>query len=129
LSSVRISRVEKCRAMTAAIASPLALLIASNALTFAGGGTILAGKHNVRRVLLINGAPDAPPRGQARHTRHRAPRHPGLRRKRPSRRNLLDPTLASRQARPLCHSLLHRARLWHPARGAGLAHGGRRRKG
>ena len=50
--------------MTAAIASPLALLIASNALTFAGGGTILAGKHNVRRVLLINGAPDAPPRGK-----------------------------------------------------------------
>ena len=38
--------------------SPLALIIAQDGLRFVGPGTILAGKRNVRRILLLNGAGD-----------------------------------------------------------------------
>lgn len=38
--------------------SPLALIVAPDGLRFAGPGTILAGKRNVRRILLLNGARD-----------------------------------------------------------------------
>ena len=36
----------------------LALIVTPEALKFVGSGTILAGKHNVRRVLLVNGSSD-----------------------------------------------------------------------
>jgi hypothetical protein len=38
--------------------SPLALTVAPDGLRFVGPGTILAGKRNVRRILLLNGAGD-----------------------------------------------------------------------
>jgi hypothetical protein len=38
--------------------SQLALIVAPDGLRFAGPGTILAGKRNVRRILLLNGAGD-----------------------------------------------------------------------
>jgi glycosyltransferase involved in cell wall biosynthesis len=38
--------------------SPLALIVAPEGLKFVGNGTILAGKRNVRRILLLNGAGD-----------------------------------------------------------------------
>jgi len=38
--------------------SPLALFVTPEALKFIGAGTVLSGKRNVRRILLINGAPD-----------------------------------------------------------------------
>jgi glycosyltransferase involved in cell wall biosynthesis len=40
------------------VPSPLALIVAPEGLRFVGPGTILAGKRNVRRVLLLNGAGD-----------------------------------------------------------------------
>jgi hypothetical protein len=39
----------------------LALIVAPEALKFVGSGTILAGKRNVRRILLVNGAADVTP--------------------------------------------------------------------
>ena len=36
--------------------SPLALIVAQDGLRFVGPGTILAGRRNVRRILLLNGA-------------------------------------------------------------------------
>ncbi|MGB0057500.1 MAG: hypothetical protein WBQ20_12255 [Methyloceanibacter sp.] len=39
----------------------LALIVTQEGLKFVGPGTILAGKRNVRRILLINGAPDVTP--------------------------------------------------------------------
>jgi hypothetical protein len=39
----------------------LALIVTPEALKFVGSGTILAGKRNVRRVLLVNGASDVTP--------------------------------------------------------------------
>ena len=39
----------------------LALIVTPEALKFVGSGTILAGKRNVRRVLLVNGASDIIP--------------------------------------------------------------------
>ncbi len=39
----------------------LALIVTPEALKFVGSGTILAGKRNVRRVLLVNGASDITP--------------------------------------------------------------------
>ena len=47
---------------------------------------------------------------QTRYVRYRAARHACSRRKRALRRSLLDSALASRQAWPLCHPLLRRAR-------------------
>ena len=38
--------------------SQLALIVAPDGLRFVGPGTILAGKRNVRRILLLNGADD-----------------------------------------------------------------------
>ena len=38
--------------------SPLALIVAPDGLRFVGLGTILAGRSNVRRILLLNGAGD-----------------------------------------------------------------------
>jgi hypothetical protein len=38
--------------------SPLALIVAQDGLRFVGPGTILAGRSNVRRILLLNGADD-----------------------------------------------------------------------
>jgi hypothetical protein len=37
----------------------LALIVTPNALKFIASGTVVAGKPNVRRILLINGAQDA----------------------------------------------------------------------
>ena len=39
----------------------LTLIVTQEGLKFVGPGTILAGKRNVRRILLINGAPDVTP--------------------------------------------------------------------
>jgi len=39
----------------------LALIVTQEGLKFVGLGTILAGKSNVRRILLINGTPDVTP--------------------------------------------------------------------
>ena len=47
---------------------------------------------------------------EPRYVRHRAARHAGQGRKRALRRSMLDPALASRQARPICHPILRRAR-------------------
>jgi hypothetical protein len=89
----------------------LALIVAPEALKFVGSGTILAGKRNVRRILLVNGAAEVTPCDrQTRYVRYRAARHACRRRKRALRRSLLDSAVASGQAWPLCHPLLRRAR-------------------
>jgi hypothetical protein len=87
----------------------LALIVTLEALKFVGSGTILAGMRNVR-VFSSSTAPRCHSCDrQTRYVRHRAARH-APRRKRALRRSLLDPALASRQAWPLCHPLLRRAR-------------------
>jgi glycosyltransferase involved in cell wall biosynthesis len=44
--------------------SPLALIIGEDGLTFLSEGTIVAGRNNVRRVLVMNGSLGALPRGK-----------------------------------------------------------------
>ena len=55
----------KSRAAARTRPAILGVVVTPEALKFVGTGTVLAGKANVRRVLLVNGAGDGEARSEA----------------------------------------------------------------